>query len=113
MTATIGHVIRTLSVAALLVAAAMSLPAGDIQAGAPCQNNPVGTPPRNCCVYKGVEYIPGSHFSVRNQDYTCDDGGEWIIITDEKFDPGTPPPSSPFPRVSVTPGPDGGVRSPR
>lgn len=98
MTTTISRFIRTLAVAALLAAAAMSMPAGDAQAAVKCPADPPGTPARSCCTYKGVIHVPGSTFTVGNKTYACDDDGSWIIITDLTLDPGTqPPPPLGFP----------------
>ncbi|HET8646040.1 MAG TPA: hypothetical protein VFO85_11145, partial [Vicinamibacteria bacterium] len=94
-----------LGVAALL-AAAMSLPARDVAAAEKyCPPVPGGP-------FPGKWYYPGAKFKIGMKTYICDDDGTWIIITDEKFDPGTQPPQPRFPRVSGVPGAGGVLAQP-
>ncbi len=86
MTTTIRNLIRTLSVAALLAAAAMSLPAGDSQA-AKCQSHPTET----CCKF-GNTYWYANHggegpaFTIGNKEYYCAEDGNWIIYEEDEGD---------------------------
>ena len=114
MTTTMRNLIRTLSVAALLAAAAMSVPAGASHAAQ-----------HSCPEVKGVKetqggVVPGSRVwaprdkqGYRGTWYICDDDGSWIIIKDEKVIP-DPQPQPPLgPRIHVAPLSGGGVLSPR
>jgi uncharacterized membrane protein len=113
MTTTMRNLIRTFSVAALLAAAAMSVPAGAVHA----EQNTCGE------IYgvsetKGGHVVPGSRVDKylgngRWKTYICDDDGNWIIFIDEKLDPGAQPPHPLGTRVHVAPLSGGGVLSPR
>jgi hypothetical protein len=103
MPTTIRNLIRALSMAAVLTAA-MGMPAGDVgAAGKDCKM------PRNVPVVGGDSYPDGGKH--RDEDngktYICDNGS-WIIITDERLDPGTQPPLPRFPGVFVAPA-SGGI----
>ncbi len=111
MTTTIRNLIRTLSVAALLAAAAMSIPAGDVHAEQkvcpPVKADPYGGK-------GGGGWVPGSTFGAGKKIYICDDDGTWIIITDELVaNPDTQPPHPLGPRVPVTRLSGGGVLAQR
>ncbi len=103
MTTTMRNLIRTLSVAALLAAAAMSLPAGDVHAWQNTCGEIYGVPET-----KGGHITPGSRVDKnlgngRWKWYICDDDGNWIIFIDEKLAPGTQPPQPRFPGVFGVP----------
>jgi hypothetical protein len=91
MTTTMHMLVRTLSVAALLAAATISLPAGAVHAEQKhCP--PVKTDPHGG--KGGGGWVPGSKFGTGNKTYICDDDGSWIIITDAAHtEPGGPVPT--------------------
>jgi hypothetical protein len=79
MTRSLCAFMRTLSVAALLAVAAISLPAGDAHAAGKSCGHPPGVP----TVGSPDTYRPGDKAYYKNKTYICDDNGTWIIITDE------------------------------
>jgi hypothetical protein len=96
MTLRIPQLIRSISVAVLLAAATLSLPAGAIDAAG-----------KSCTLPKGVTLGDGSkvlkdgwEYEDGNTTYICDDGN-LIIIIDEKLEPGTPPGRPLGPRVPM------------
>jgi len=115
MTTTMRNLIRTFSVAALLAAAAMSVPAGAVHAE---QNRCPEV--KGVSETKGGNVVPGSRVWVPRDKqgysgtwYICDDDGSWIIIKDEKVIP-DPQPWPPLgTRIHVAPLSGGGVLSPR
>jgi hypothetical protein len=105
MTRSMSHCIRTLSVAALLAVAVLSLPAGAAHAAGTSCGHPLGVP----TVGSPDNYRPGDKAYYKNKTHICDDNGSWIIITDEVVaSPETQPQAPRVTQVAVAP-PSGGV----
>ena len=108
MTHTMNRFIHAAGAGALLVTAALITATGAADAaGKDC------TMPKNVPGVGGTTYPDGGKHTddINNRTYICDNGS-WIIFTDEKLDPGTPPRRPGIPGVVVAPRPGGGVAQP-
>ena len=104
MTTMKRKVIGILGVAALAAAAAMSRPAGAVQAK-PVHCGQSGK--ELCCELNGRVYTVDTNFKTNGKEYGCGEDGNWVIVVDEERHVTWQPSLPVLPQVHVAPVPGG------